>query len=418
MSGAAGKSSSQLDASSAIPLAGIALYVLTSVIYVFPPGLPQPADFILLLVAGLTLSFSWRYLADEPILYIAFVSLLGWIITVNSIWFLMEHDFRFLQSSLFFIFNAIVFISVLGIALRDFDRFCCLMYWSCIAALAVEVFYITIFYPGLSRRTAGSFNNPNQLGYWVLLVFACIGVVRRRERLGLVDLFGLGLGCYAIALSLSRAATIAAGVLVTAIVISSGVRRGAGLVLAAGLAGGLAFEILNGGGGMVDRIANAELTTALDQRLSGISEAHQDGDMVRRGYKRLVDNPHYLALGAGEGAYERLSTENFTKEFHSTLGNVLMSYGIVGLTLFGLFLFAIFKNSPWTSWMYLFSIMLYGITHMGLRDSLFWIFLALVCAHGRRLKLQTIGSTASGSPYGRSLAAYVRHDAALRGKVG
>ena len=346
-------------------------------------------------------------------MYVSLAMFLGWIIAVNATWFLILHDYRFLQNTLFYIFNAVVYIFVLGVALRDFDRLCSVLRWSCIVALALEVFYLELLYPGMERRATGSFNNPNQLGYWVILVFSCLGVVRRREPLGFIDLFGLALGCYAVALSLSRAATIAAGILVLAIVVSRGVRRVPGVLIAAVLIVGLMIEIMSGG--MVERIMKSEVITALHQRISGIAEVHQDDDMERRGYGRLIDSAHYLAFGAGEGAYERLSNERYNKEFHSTLGNILMSYGVVGLAFFGLMLYVVFERSSWPNWAYLLAIMVYGITHMGLRDLLFWVLLALVFAQGRLAEQETTDPAGSRLPYPSEPGiAVVSRDAAVR----
>lgn len=381
MESLAARTSRALDAGSILPLAGIAVYVVSSILYVFPPGLPQPADCLLIATVVATFSLSWRYLPEDPFLYVTLALFLGWIILVNSIWFLLEHDYRFLQSTLFYLFNAVVFIFMVGVALRDFDRLCTVIYWSAVAAIVVEVAYIELIDAGVGRRTMGTFNNPNQLGYWMLLAFACIGVAKRHERVTLVDVAAFGLGLYAVALSLSRAAMVAAAVLVVAILAAKGIRPRAGVALAAVLMAGVVYEVASGD--LVDRFTKSELVVAVDQRLGKIAEAGEDGDMARRGYKRLVDSPQYLALGAGEGAYARLTEERWNKEFHSTLGNIVMSYGVVGLTFFGLFLFNVFRRSHWSTWFYLFGLMLYGIAHMGLRDSLFWFFLALVFAQGR-----------------------------------
>ena len=91
------------------------------------------------------------------------------------------------------------------------------------------------------------------------------------------------------------------------------------------------------------------------------------------------------AFGAGEGGFERLTqiADKQTKEFHSTLGTILMSYGLVGLAFFGLLLLVIFGRAPLASIAYLGPVMLYSITHVGVRFSEFWIFLALVYAQAR-----------------------------------
>jgi uncharacterized membrane protein len=70
-------------------------------------------------------------------------------------------------------------------------------------------------------RSLGTFNNPNQMGYWGLLMLACLGVTRRREPLRVIDAAALAIGCYVIAQTLSRAAT-AAGLLMALAVAVSG----------------------------------------------------------------------------------------------------------------------------------------------------------------------------------------------------
>ena len=60
-----------------------------------------------------------------------------------------------------------------------------------------------------------------------------------------------------------------------------------------------------------------------------------------------------------------------------------MSYGLVGLALFGLLLFVVFGRAPLASIAYLGPVMLYSVTHVGVRFSEFWIFLALVYAQAR-----------------------------------
>ena len=51
-----------------------------------------------------------------------------------------------------------------------------------------------------------------------------------------------------------------------------------------------------------------------------------------------------------------------------------MSYGVVGLGLLLTFFFVVFRNSPPVNLLYFGLIMLYGITHMGMRDTMLWIF--------------------------------------------
>ena len=69
------------------------------------------------------------------------------------------------------------------------------------------------------------------MGYWGLLMLACIGVARRRQPLRVIDAAALAAGCYVIAQSLSRAATAAGVLMALALALSSRWKRSAILAI-------------------------------------------------------------------------------------------------------------------------------------------------------------------------------------------
>jgi hypothetical protein len=367
---------------SLLPLLGLSAYFVTSIFYVFPSGNPQPADFLLLLTIIATLLIVWRQLPTESTLYIAVALFVGWIVLVNAAWYFLDPDFLFLKKSSFYLYNSLVFLFVIAAGYHDWERLKVVIWWSCVIALFAQLLYLEFVFHGLGKRATGTFNNPNQLGYWALLVMACLAVVKERTPLRLWDILALGAGFYILMLSLSKAASISGMLLVLLIIAFCRLQRVSGLVLGAGVALGLMFELASGG--LVERFMSFEPVANLEHRLSSIG-SQEDDSLLGRGYIRLVQNPHYLAFGAGEGGFDRLTqeAEKQGKELHSTLGTVVMSYGLIGLGLFALLLFVIFARAPLASLAYLGPIMLYGITHMGLRFSLFWVFLGLVYAQAR-----------------------------------
>jgi hypothetical protein len=367
---------------SLLPLLGLSAYFVTSIFYIFPSGNPQPADFLLLLTIVATLLLAWRQLPSEPMLYIAIALFSGWIVVVNTIWFFLNPDFVFLKKTSFYLYNAIVFLFVVSAGYHDWQRLKVVIWWSCVVALVAQLLYLEFLYVGLHKRATGTFNNPNQLGYWALLVMACLAVVKERNPLGILDVLALGAGFYVLMLSLSKAASISGMLLILLIVAFCRLQRAAGLLLGVALVLGVLFQIASGS--LVERFMALEPVANLDHRLSSIGRS-EDDNLMHRGYVRLIQNPQYLAFGAGEGAFERLShdIEDPDKEFHSTLGTILMSYGLVGLGLFGLLTLVVFGRAPLASISYLVPIMMYGVTHTGVRFSEFWIFLGLVYAQSR-----------------------------------
>ena len=246
----------------------------------------------------------------------------------------------------------------------------------------MQVLYLEVLAQWLTGRATGTFNNPNQLAYWAVLVTACLALTKDREPLGWADVLALGAGFYVTLLSASRAGSASIVLLIGFIVATCRWRARTGLALAAALVLAVVLEVAVGG--VFGRVGSINSVSSSVSRLEARLERARDQgshSVTKRGYDRLIEYPQYLPFGAGEGAFERMNEAG--KEFHSTLGTVVMSYGVVGLALFGFLLLVVFAGAPWTSLLYMAPIMIFGVTIMGLRFSEFWIFLGLVYAQGR-----------------------------------
>lgn len=375
------------DALPLLPLVGLSAYFIASIFYVFPSGLPQPADYLLLATIALTVLFASRRLPRDRHLYGAAGLLIGWIVLVNGTWFLITTDYRFLVVITFYLFNMFVFLFVIAVANHDFRRLRPFIWWACIGVLLVQIVALHLPTEEETSRALGTFNNPNQLGYWGLLVMACLVVTKHRTPLTVWDVAALSVGLYAVVLSSSRAASVAVLLLLGLIVYFCRFEKAAGRAAV----GGLVLALV-AGGGSIAFISESEPVAHLLSRFEAREPAE---DLAGRGYQRLMEYPQYLVLGAGEGLKERFGEDAFEDpelipELHSSLGNLLFSYGVVGLALFCGFLFFALRGAPWPSIAYFGPVMLYGIGHMGLRFSLFWVLLGLIYAQGRHRLHRTV----------------------------
>jgi hypothetical protein len=382
---------------SLLPFLGLSVYLVSSIFYIFPSGNPQPADFLLLLTIIATLLVAWRRAPNEPVLYIALALFGGWIVLVNVVWFFISPDFLFLKKTSFYLYNIVFFLFVVTAGYYDFERLKVVVWWSCVIALIAQLLYLEFVFHGVGKRATGTFNNPNQLGYWALLLMASLAVVKERAPLRALDILALGAGFYVLMLSLSKAASISGMLMILLMIAFCRLQRTSALLLSVLLVLGLMFQIATGG--LVERFRSFEAVANLEQRLSGIG-TQEDDDLLHRGYIRLIQNPQYLAFGAGEGGFERLTADakKKGKEIHSTLGTILMSYGLIGLGLFGMLMLVIFGRAPLASIAYLVPVMMYSVTHMGLRFSEFWVFLGLVYAQSRFGSRGQPAPAASGWP--------------------
>ena len=331
------------------------LFVLLSPLYVFPSGLPQPGDMLVLLLAPLALA-RWDGRLDRqsskmvrPLIWFT-----AWVFVVNYTWALVlwkwNEPKNFILHPAFYIFNAAVFLS------------------------AVDVTYLTIFvsvigsFFTLANRTSVFFNSPNQLGYYSLLA-ACLfamtqrplGIGRLRASIGVT-------GCaYLALLSASRASL--AGILVLLVVLVFSNPR---IILVGVLA---AVALVVAGGPVSDAIDfNEERATSDRDPKTSFAE--------ERGYDRMWRNPEYLITGAGEGAYERfVFREGETRrELHSSFGSVVFSYGIIGVALFLVFFVRAIRGAPLRMMLMLMPTFIYTIAHQGLRFTSFWVVLAAYVA--------------------------------------
>jgi hypothetical protein len=95
-----------------------------------------------------------------------------------------------------------------------------------------------------------------------------------------------------------------------------------------------------------------------------------------------------LLWGMGEGGYDRFTIMRGF-EIHSTYANILVSYGLIGSFLaLGVFLFTLKSNrSFFRNLCCMSGIILYGISHNGIRNTLVWIVLACLIVQNNQNRL-------------------------------
>lgn len=343
------------------------LFVLLTPVHVVRSGLPQPGDWLVIIFAPVVL-IGWKGTLDRatagmirPLLWFTV-----WVFAVNYAWALILGRFDnwkdFLIIPLFYTFNAAIFLCALILARRHRDAF---------LKVTVDVVYWTIivftvwsfaFSKGEFRTQLG-FNNPNQLGYYALLA-ACLIAMAHRP-LGMSRLKGaIGITCCAYLAMLSASRASVAGVVGLLVVLLFSSPRTIIIV-------GLAAVALVSVGGPVSHaieVSQERYEHGKDARMSFSEE---------RGYDRMIAHPEYLVTGAGEGGFERfVKPGEPTREFHSSVGTVVFSYGIVGIVLFSLFFVRVVRRAPTRLAVMLVPPLMYTVAHQGLRFTMFWVVLA------------------------------------------
>ena len=353
-------------------------YLITSPFYVFPNGGPQPADLILILAMFPVLASLFIHLKTKKIstIYIVGVLFVLTTIGINLINYHFFPDRRFLLTSLIYPYNFLIFIFVTWLFQRDFEKAKIFTFYGILATIIIQ--FIVVYFTDFGRigyRETGAFGNPNQFAYWVLLTAAMLLFLKRGEKLTPVDWGMLAVLLLLQSLALSKAGIIAHMIMMISIFFTKQVSKKTYLVILLALSLTMFYALFNPNNitYITDRI---EPLKNVITRLQGIGTEADDSPEAR-GYYRIIEHPIYTLLGSGEGAFYRFNDEGYNRELHSGIATIIFSYGLLGSTLFTLFLGLIHYKQPWYYILLFAPMLLYGLTHQNFRFAHFWIFLGI-----------------------------------------
>jgi hypothetical protein len=364
-------------------MAGWVFYIVFAPVYIFRSGYPQPADFIIAITAGLS---ALLFLVKQKMVFNRVFAILclmvGLFFIINISYFTVYGDTRFLLASTYYIFNALVFSGTIILFKQNpllLKKYACM---AIAASIVFELFWIKFLPSNSEFRQTGSFNNPNQLGYWSLLSASYLIILSYGERMKWYVVIGFLICGYIATLSLSRAVIFSYGLILLAFFIGPYVSFLTKLAIAVFVSGySLAqIAVFENPAFLIDNLAFLERVI---DRLDTVQTEGVDS-IAERGYARIFENPQYLFYGSGEGSYWRFASErSHGIELHSGLGTILFAYGFLGFILFSAFVLTIFQRAPILLWLTLAAIMAYGITHQHVRFTGFWVYMGLVYAMTR-----------------------------------
>ena len=379
-------------------------------IYIFDSGAAQPTHIVLALFAGsvwLTQGISlerWSFLLLLLAIYGALVELI--YVAVGA-------DPETLINAVFLVYNFLIPYAVYAYCTRHGDRAIArgLLIAAAIAIGTVMLNGVELQAIGRTMRQTGSFNNPNQLGYFAVCLLSLTYLLRLRGAYGNPVTIALYVAALFLAIaSLSKAAMVAT---FAVIFFASKPRFSRNFVAAWSFAvvGAIIMLLVAYQSGYLDQYL-------FMQRLDGIL-TEGDSSLASRGYFAFLQ-------GDAMQTFLGLGTENVIRlighEVHSTFFSILSNYGLVG---FGLLLavMVVWFKSLWRSYglIGLMCIagpsMLYGITHNGSRFTIFWILFALSLAPlpaARRAALKETADRRPAPQPGRPVPGAAGHYSAAR----
>lgn len=381
------------------------IYFLLEPFYLFHSGTIQPSDIFIILSAICFLIHAklniysrqeLRSILRENRLLIIFVTC---TFLINTVYFLLIPQLKFILSSLYFVFNflAIIVFTVLAEDKVFLSRISGIFKFNLFVQLIVYLTGIGRFYT--ADRYMGTFNDPNQFGFYIfisLLFLFMIEIVLRRNKKNiaywLIGIFlivqsastGMLLGLTAFTMLLliynlknfkftyTKLRKIMLGIL-GMIIISLGL-LGIYLYIQSTVS---SPSLQNG-----TAESSQEGMAIIDRTNTKFSKAEGDSSISiweDRGYDILYKYPEYLPLGAGEGGYDRYdkAANNYGNEVHATLPSILFYYGIIPFLFFLAWLYRKLKGSDPRAKIAIIALLIESFTLLNQRQPLFWMLILL-----------------------------------------
>ncbi len=351
------------------------LFILMFPYYIFKPGLPQPSDLILFVTMFIYLNKRGLYMSKRFLGHLNnFKNLVAYIFAVNTILFIVRIGMKdkdpSLITNLFYTFNIIVFAFSFSLFDTYKKEFVYTTVYSVLLSGIIQILLSPWGHMSEGRETL-FFDNPNQLGYYAICCLSIILAFERYLKLSRVIIFlSFGVFFYFTMLCVSKAA-IGSMLLLMIVYLASNKLLSVKMIFTSMMVFIGVLVVL------FKTPTGEKFVRNLSYRLEYSVKPNDVSEWEYRGYDRMNNHPYYMILGAGEGAYNRFTTYIDNHEMHSSLGTILFCYGIPGSILFSIFILSLLSGLPRTYSLYILPVIAYGLVHMGLRFTIFYIALAM-----------------------------------------
>jgi hypothetical protein len=339
-------------------------------LYVFPPGNPQPSHLLFLLMSLVV--WGRHGLPNESLLQLL-AGLAVYSFAIELLAGAAAEDMRFLIKSTYFLFNLILVAGVYKVVQQNgvITLKTGILIAATFALISLYLNDVNLREIDDEGRDTATFNNPNQLGFFSVCILSMSYLLYIEKALRFTLLLALVAASTFMAIaSLSKAAIIA------------------NLAV-------LLFTLRPRDGGSITKLSRiiipiAAFSLAVYTMVTGLLQdfafferiinifGEQDSSLAVRGYTVFLEGSAlqiFFGLGSPE-VYRILG-----REVHSTFADVWSTYGVPGailiLAIFVRWVATLYRNYGFHSTTVLVApAILYGITHNGIRFSVFWLLVA------------------------------------------
>lgn len=357
--------------------------------YLFSSGDFQLGD-LLLMCSFITLIFFHNHLSvilgKWDWLIITYV---GCIFLINTIYigiygFDYDSAFFFHLSIIYYLFNLFVILTFRQLSQDDkfLEKLRKVLEYGLIIQLFVSLM-------GLGRygsmRYMGTFNDPNQCGFYIFSSFLLIFLICHMTNKGMPFLWFI-IAFYLIVKTASTGMMLGmcSLVLVYGLFVTTKMKRKIILRTLFSVFSIVLFLLLATFGfiSLPDFITELDMYQRVASKIVSFGITSGGGSIhnliVDRCWDRLIDYPEKILYGAGEGYFYRFPSERFTyNEIHSSLFGPLFYYGILPCLLWFTWVFKQLQGLKKELWGVYVALILESITLVNVRQPLFWCIFVL-----------------------------------------
>lgn len=344
--------------------------VMTLPFYPFNSGGVQPSHAMLaiafaIMVLHLNLKIKVNLLGKVYLLMTVYILLRELTVTLGST------NLLSLLSPIYFLFNFMVLVIVHNLDVQKSKLSLAVFLSGIIAMLGVALIGVSFVREETTFRAIGTFNNPNQLGYFSVcflslsFLFYICGRVSVKMFLAL-----MAVGFFCGFVSLSKSAIVSNMMVLFAFLLSINLGKKILILLSMFLilVVVILYDLIP-----VELIQSSELYYRFDK-----FGQESDSSLASRGYLLVFESgPFHLMFGMGKQGVK----DYFGLETHSSIMSMLNSYGLIGLLFFliliAIWFYEIYRAFGISSFMGIcLPVILYGLAHNGNRFVMFWLLVA------------------------------------------
>lgn len=307
----------------------------------------------------------------------------GCVAAINLLYFIAYGSSNFLLATAYFIFNFCVVIQFRYLAKnKDF------LQWFSFATFACIVIQFAGYFTGQGRifgteRYMGTFNDPNQLAFFIMTRFFIIYMIHTHLHAqsvysGIFTLLAFGFSLFLIMQSASTGMFLGLGIFVVCWAIRYCFQKRS-------FAKALLFWLVLAFAACLlvkyrDKIFSADsyIFSRLEQKTDNMSgEGGLEAYIKDRNLGAFFHKTYYILFGAGEGGWFRFTDVAELGELHSTVLSLLFYYGIIPYILLIFWIVKNIKHSSKLDWCIYIALFIEMLTLVNHRQASLWILFIL-----------------------------------------